>query len=373
MRDRLFRLFRAVLASTLFVWFLFPVSSHCEPRVRVGIATILTGDLSVVGDNIQKSVEAYRRLNPSMPLEILFEDAKLSSVDGRSAYQALIHRHHIQIAIAACTSNGTVAAKGLFDSSRVPVISVSTGGRSIDTAGPYVFRLGNSDSLNGTEQAEVLLAQGFRRAALLTEQTEYTEDVSSSFRKTYVERGAHLTYDESFAPGTTDYRTMLTRIRNAKPDVLVIPSQTGASLGLILKQWQSLSPDWRPQIFTTFVAGTNLEAHRIAGEQIVGVHYMDPSYSTENPRREQLFAKYRELFSAEPTIPFHTAGVADTLDLISEYLKTHRDFDEVGFRTFLLGIKDYKGMLGELSFDAEGNTAVGFRLARIERNAAGLP
>lgn len=339
----------------------------------MGIATILTGDLSVVGDNIQKSVEAYRRLNPSMPLDVVFEDAKLSSIEGRNAYQALIHGHHVQVAIAACTSNGTVAAKGLFEANRVPVISVSTGGRSIDTAGPYIFRLGNSDSLNGSQQAGVLLDQGLKKAALLTEQTEYTEDVSSSFRRTFVERGGALVYDESFAPGTTDYRTMLAKIRNAKPNALVIPSQTGASLGLILNQWHTFSPHWRPEIFTTFVAGPNLEAHRIAGPQIVGIHYMDPSYARDNLRREQLFAKYRELYNTEPTIPFHTAGVADTLDLISEYVKTRGDFDEMGFRVFLLGIKNYKGMLGELSFDAEGNTAVGFRLARIERNAAAHP
>jgi ABC-type branched-subunit amino acid transport system substrate-binding protein len=100
---------------------------------------------------------------------------------------------------------------------------------------------------------------------------------------------------------------------------------------------------------------------------------MDPSDTRKNLRRELFFAKYRELYNTEPTIPFHTAGVADTLDLISEYVKTHGDFDEMGFRAFLLGIKHYKDMLGELGFDAEGNTAVGFRLARIERNVVGLP
>jgi branched-chain amino acid transport system substrate-binding protein len=339
-----------------------------QGHAKVGIATILSGDLAVVGDNIRKSVQTYQELHPKRNLEILFEDARLGSSDGLRAYRKLISVDKVDIAIAACTSNGTMAASPLFTASRIPVISVSTGGSNIDKAGEFVFRIGNSDSLNGTEQAEYFNKRGIRRVAVVTEQTEYTQDITRFFAPRFTELGGEVIFNQEFIPGTDDFRAILVKLRALNPEAIFIPTQTGTALGIILKQWHQLAPDSRAEIHTTFVAGPNRDAHQVAGNLIVGVLYMEPTFSESNERRKRFFAKYRELFGTEPAIPFHTAGLVDTLDLVSKYLDTHAKFEQDSFRTFLLSIKDYDGMLGNISFDKDGNTAIGFRIKRIERN-----
>ena len=342
------------------------------PPVKVGIATVLTGDIAVVGDNIRKSVQAYQQLNPNQRLEFIFEDARLGSSDGLRAYQKLINSDKVDLAIAACSSNGTMAATSLFKSSKTPVISVSTGGSNIDQAGEYLFRIGNSDSLNGIQQAEHFINLGVTKVAVLTEQTEYTQDITRFFVPRFAELGGSLVFNQEFVPGTDDFRAILLKLRQTKPQALFIPTQTGTALGVILKQWHQIAPDSKAEIHTTFVAGPNRDAHQVAGQLIVGVYYMEPTFSETNERRKQLFAKYFELFGTEPAIPFHTAGLADTLDLLSQYLKTHPKFEEESFRKFLLSVKDYDGMLGKLSFDQDGNTAIGFRIKQIQNQIARL-
>jgi branched-chain amino acid transport system substrate-binding protein len=359
---------RVNLLPLLFFLLTVPAISQAQDRVKVGIATILSGDLAVVGDNIQKSVKIYDELYPNQKIEILFEDARLGSSDGLRAYQKLISSEKVNLTIAACTSNGTMAATSLFNASKTPVISVSTGGSNIDRAGEFVFRIGNSDSLNGIEQATYFVDHGITRVAVLTEQTEYTQDITRFFVPRFTELGGTLVFNEEFVPGTDDFRTMLVKLRQSKPQAIFIPTQTGTALGVILKQWHQLAPDSRVEIHTTFVAGPNRDAHQVAGELIVGVFYMEPTFSETNDRRKRFFAKYRELFGSEPAVPFHTAGLADTLDLLSKYLETHTKFEQESFRKFLLSIKDYDGMLGKLTFDKDGNTVIGFRIKRIEHN-----
>ena len=151
MKTKSIAAFLAILVFSNFVW------AQSEP-VKIGIATILSGDLAIVGDNARKSVEAYQALFPNPRMKLIFEDARLTSMEGLRAYEKLIKVDKVHLAIAACTSNGTMAASALFQSAKTPVVSVSTGGSNIDNAGEYVFRIGNSDSLNGVEQANYFAA-----------------------------------------------------------------------------------------------------------------------------------------------------------------------------------------------------------------------
>lgn len=361
--EHLKQLFIAAFVAVLFLADSPPVNA--DKPVKVGIATILSGDLAVVGDSIRKSVEAYQELFPYPRLEFVYEDARLSSQEGLQAYRRLINVTGVDLVIAACTSNGTMAGISLFEQTKTPVISVSTGGSNIDRAGDFVFRIGNSDSLNGIQQADYFLQNKLTRVAMLTEQTEYTQDIARFFRDRFHGQGGTLALDEEFLPGTSDFRTIATRIREAAPDAIFIPAQTGTALGIFLRQWHKAKGKVNVPVHTTFVAGPNRDAHAAAGAHIVGVHYMDPAFSEANERRKQLFLTYKRLFG---TIPFHTAGIADTLNLVSQYLKENPRFDQETFRSFLLNVRHYDGMLGELTFDEHGNTAIGFRMMRVEKS-----
>jgi len=339
-----------------------------DSPLKVGVATILSGDLAVGGDNTRKSIETYQKLYPNPRLNFIYEDCRLSSSEGLRAFQSLINSHGVDLIIGGCTSNGLMASAALINRSKVPVISISTGGSNVDDAGKYIFRIGNSDSLNGIEQAVHFEANGLKQIAVLTEQTEYTQDISRFFFPKFQELGGEVVFSEEFLPGTSDFRSLAVRIRESKPQAIFMPTQTGTALGVFLRQWNEVAPDSKAEVHTTFVAAPNHDAHAVAGQYIVGVYYMEPAYSEKNERRIEFFESFKAMHGADPSIPFHTAGVVDTLDLLSIYLEKNPVFDEAGFREFLHSVEDYDGMLGTLNFDDRGNTAIGFRLNRIEKN-----
>ena len=55
-----------------------------------------------------------------------------------------------------------------------------------------------------------------------------------------------------------------------------------------------------------------------------------------------------------------------SLALLQNYLDTNKKFNSDGFQKFLLTQKKYRGLMGEFSFDTEGNANTGFVPALIK-------
>lgn len=344
-----------------------PAYAEDEKQVTVGIATVLSGDLAVLGDNIAKTVETYRKRYLRHPISFEFEDAKKGSRDGLSAYQTLISAKDVDVLIGGTTSNGTIAAKQLINSSKTPLITPLTGGSNIDQAGPFVFRIGNSDILNGYQQADYFLTKGIRSVALLTEETEYTQDITKFFRERFEQGGGTLVYDENFLPSKTDFRTDVLQIKSKKPQALFMSTQTGLAFGLFIKQFRELG-GLTEEIHTNFLAASNPDAFEAAGDAIYGVYYMAPSYDKQDAGWQTFLNQYREDHGKEPAIAFHSAGTVDALNLLQDYLDDNKTFDPTTFSEFLLkNVNEYDGMMGTYSFDENGNADIGFELSVIER------
>ena len=338
--------------------------------VKVGVATVLSGDLAVLGKNIANTVETYRRCCLRHPVEFILEDARKNSLDGLRAYHQLINVQRVDMLIGGTSSNGTIAGKALVNSSRTVLITPLTGGSNIDQAGPYIFRIGNSDVLNGYQQAEYFIKQGLRRIALFTEETEYTQDISRFFRERFTRLGGELVYDQNFLPDSVNFRAEITSLKARNAQAVFMSTQTGLAFGIFVKQLRELGGLANVEIHTNFLAAANPDAFEAAGNAIYGVYYMAPVYEKNNPQLKKFFALYRQDHGVDPMIAFHTAGTVDALNMLQDYLDTTSGrYERDGFKDFLLTrIKSYHGLMGTYSFDGEGNADIGFELAKIERS-----
>lgn len=334
-------------------------------EVVVGVPTLLSGDWAGLGENIVNTVQTYQKHYGRHPLKFIFEDAKISGADGLKAYQKLISGDHVAVLIGATSSNGTMAAAGLINSSRTPMITPVTGGSNVDHAGAWIFRLGNSDILNGQQQANILKTHSIGKVALLSEETEYTLDIAKSFTSTFQSLGGQLVYSDTFLPTTTDFRSQIGALLRTKPEALFIPTQTGSALALILTQLSQLG-GFSGEIHTTFTAADNPDARKLAIEKFKGVFYLAPAYEKASARLKEFLEHYRQDHKRDPLITFHTAATVDALDLLQNYLDRSKQFNRDEFSAFLLQTKNYHGLLGTFSLDENGNANTGFEPARIE-------
>jgi len=342
------------------------VNPDQEPVV-VGVPTVLSGELAVLGDNIRKTIETYSDRHLRYPISFVYEDARIGSMDGLRAYQVLINQKKVSMLIGGTSSNGSLAGAPLINTSHTVMITPLTGGSNIDQAGPYIFRIGSSDIRNAQQQSERFLESDIRRVALLTEETEYTQDIAQHFRKNYLSHGGAIVYDEDFLPGSITFRPLIAAILSKKPQAIFVGTQTGVAFGLFMKELRQVAPNSSIEVHTNFLAASNSEAFTVAGSAMNGVYYMAPAYDASNPAWTEFLADFRNDHHGDPAIPFHCAGTVDALNLLQAYLDTTKGrFNREDFRAWLLGnVRNYHGLMGTYTFDDSGNADTGFSPAEI--------
>ena len=337
-----------------------PVST--EP-IKIGVSTILSGDLAAGGQNMVWGAElAVERINNSggvngRMIKLFVEDARCDSRGGLNAASKLINISGVKYIIGGTCSNGTLAAAPLANERKVLYLTPVTGGSNNDNAGEYVFRTANSDVLAGRDLANAMFKLGYRRVGTVTEITEYTLDIKTHFKKVMTELGGSVKVEEDFQPGTRDFRTVIAKMKSENLNAVVILSQTGISGGSFVKQTKELQ--FSVPLFSDFLLAANEDAKKIAGS-LDGIYFADPAYDAKNPELKTFFAEYEQRFGRSPLIPFHAASTYDNIQMIAAAIKEVGDDSEKVHDWLITKVKNWRGFMGVYSLDEKGNSDLGF-------------
>lgn len=344
--------------------------SKAEP-IKIGVSSIMTGDFAALGENIVNTarltideINVQGGIN-GRKLELYIEDAGLDSKTGLSAAQKLVNVDGVRYIIGGTSSNGTLAAAPLVNGRQAIYMTPVTGGANVDSAGEYVFRVANGDTLAGRDLAVAATKLGFTRAAVVSEVTEYTLDIKKSFEKEFA---GTVVVSEEFQPGTSDFRTIVAKTKSVRPDVLIVLSQTGIAGAHFIKQVRDAGID--VAVMTDFTFVSNTSAKDIVGS-FDGVYFADPAYAPEGVETKEVFARYEARYGKAPFIPFHAASTYDSVMMLADALKDVGD-DSVKVHDWLLvNVKNRSGLMGTYSLDANGNSDLGFVIKQM-RNGVGV-
>jgi branched-chain amino acid transport system substrate-binding protein len=356
-----------VVAAGIFFAFNKPKQASSEP-IKIGVASLLTGDFAVVGENVVNTAKlAVDQINKNggihgRPLELEVQDSKCDSKGGLDAVQKLVNADGIKYIIGGMCSNGTIAAAPIANTQHAVILTPVTGGKNVDEAGDYIFRIANSDILAGKDLADAMNKMGYKNVGVVAAVTEYTLDIKKSFEATVAQNGGAVVVSEEFQPGTTDYRTMVAKVKTKNPQALLILSQLGTDAAYFIKQ--SRETNYNVPLFTDFTLATNGAVKEILGT-LDGIYFADPAYDASNAKN--FFAEYKQAYGIESPIPFHTASTYDGVMMLASALRAVGD-DSVKVQQYLsTQIKNYHGLMGTYSLDAQGNSDLGFTV-RIIKN-----
>jgi branched-chain amino acid transport system substrate-binding protein len=341
-----------------------------ESRViKIGIASLMSGDFAVVGENIRNTAQlVVDEINEKggvngRKLELIIEDSKCDSKTGLSAVSKLINIDKVKYIIGAMCSNGTVASAPIANENKVIIMTPITGGRSVDEAGEYIFRMANSDVLAGVDTARAMIGLGYTKIAIATELTEYNQDVKNGFLNEIKKLGGNVVVDEDFNPNTTDFKTLIAKIKNSDVQTVAIWSQTGISGAHFVKQLKEQNVNL--PIFSDFNFVLNPDAKKIVGN-FEGIYFADPNYDSDGSDLKSFFTKFETKYNIKPSVPFHTASTYDSIKILVSGIENVGD-DSVKVKNWILqNIKGYNGFMGKYSLDEKGNSDLGFTIKVVK-------
>lgn len=331
-------------------------SKSADDVIKVGSIGPLSGGVAVYGVECKNGIDlAVEEINANggvngKKLVIVAEDDEGNPEKSVSAYKKLTTKDGVKLIIGSLTSGCTQAITQLSQAQKVIQIAPAATAPAITDAGNYVFRTCFIDPFQGTVGGKFSYeTMGARNAAILYDiQNDYSVGLTENFVATFTELGGTIVAKESYATGDKDFNAQLTKIKNAKPDIVYLPDYYG-TVALIAKQLRA------QDITCPLVGGDGWDGftNDNAGDEVLNGFYSN-HYATDSTEASvQQFVKAFQTKYGKAPNAFAALGY-DSVYLLKDAIARAGSADTAAIRD-ALEATDGNFVTGHLVFDAKRN------------------
>ncbi len=249
-------------------------AAHAEPGgISIGISAPLTGEAATYGTDIKNSIEFANQQIAGGKYRLIAEDDKCSGKDAATVAHKLTEIDKVSGVLGFGCSGALLAAAPIYERAKTVVIDAGGSAPAISQAGDYIFRTVPSDTIS----ASVLYAytsSRHRTFGVLAEETDYAQALASAFAAQNTGKKLALVR-ESYLAGTSDFRSLIVRLRGKKIDGLFVITQAEQTLAVIVRQIREQS--WTVPLYAiywpsspAFLSALGLQADGIVYADIPG-------------------------------------------------------------------------------------------------------
>lgn len=338
-----------------------------EP-IKIGISTVLSGDLESLGVPIAQAAElAGEGVEvEGHPIEFVRKDDLCTPEGGASAATQLIDEGVVAVVGPIC-SGGVIAAQPQYEQAGISHISPSStaiAATNPDRGTPYVtfFRVTYNDGVQGPAQAEFALNElGATKAYVVNDTDAYGSGLRDAFSAAFEDGGGEIVGTEGYEKKTTDFQSIVTNIQNSDAD-LVYFAGFYAEATPFIQQLRAADPD------IPFLSGDGVRDDEFlagAGDAAEGAYLSLPSPVLQGQVFDDFASRFEEAYGEPATDSPFTAESFDSATILVQALQqvAEADGDSLTIDTKALNdaIRDTSitGAIGKISFDEKGDNAGG--------------
>lgn len=266
-----------------------------------------------------------------------------------------------------CTDNKVVAVLGEVASTRsmrggaicqkygVPMISPSSTNPKVTSIGNDVFRVCFTDDFQAAVDAHFAHDQGWKQMSVFTDiKNDYSTGFAKYFTDEYKKLGDSIAGEQSYQEGDTDFRAQLATLKGQNPQAILIPGYY-TEVGTIARQARDAG------LKVPLLGGDGWDSPQLVpgaggpGGALEGCFFSDHYFSVDLPDPAvQAFVKaYKARFNANPDAL--AALGYDAANLLVDAMKRAKTLDSAGIRQAIAETKDFPGVTGKITIDADGN------------------
>ncbi len=195
--------------------------------IKIGYSGPLSGDLKGIGEPILKAVElaAKDKTIKGHSIQVIGKDDLCSADGGASAATQLLQEGVVAVVGPVC-SGAVVAAQPQYETAGITHVSPSsTAHKPTYPDRGQVFqtflRTTYSDDIQGPAQAKFAVTELKAKSAYIVYDTDaYGTGLRDAFQKAFEKEGGKVLGSEGYEKKQTDFKAIVTNIKNAKPDIV---------------------------------------------------------------------------------------------------------------------------------------------------------
>jgi branched-chain amino acid transport system substrate-binding protein len=326
-----------------------------EP-VRVALNTEITGAGALTGDLGKKAAEiAMDKINREggvggRPLEMIVEDAQSTNQGALAALNKAAGEDRAFAMVGPVKSTQILAIEPRIRELEMPSFVGGTNPTFTQRGNPWLFRLRPTDAIAGPAIAKFLMEDlKLSKIGILQDSDAFGTTGADLVEKTVQDAGKQVVRRESYKTGDKDYTAQLLSLRQAGAEALVLYGTNSEDDSVILRQIKEQGLEV-PVIGSPSYGQTIVRD--LASEAVDGVYAVIDYFPGRTPESNAYMEAWRARYNSEPD--GLSAWNWDAMHIIRDvYPKANGDKRQ--FRDEVLKLNGYKGAVGTISFDANGD------------------
>ena len=332
-----------------------------EP-VTIGVSGPLTGQNAQYGAQWKKGFDlALEEVNAKggvkgRPLQYVFEDSQADPRQTVAIAQKFVSDPKVVVEVGDFSSTASMAASPIYQRAGLVQFGFTNSHPNFTKGGDFIWSNSVSQADEQPRLAKYAADLGFKRLAVLYLNTDWGRQSQKIFSEAAKADGLDVGASEGYQADEKDFRSTLVRVRDAKPDAIVLISYY-ADGALITRQIRTVG------LTTPIVASGSIYSPKfieLAGDAANGVYTESNFFPGDNRPEVQAFVtKFRAKYNEEPDD--FNAVAYDTIILLAAVMNQY-GFDRTAIRDGLAHIKDVPSVIyGKATFDPKTRRVAGAR------------
>lgn len=231
------------------------------------------------------------------------------------------------------------------------------------------FRVVPADDIQGYVGAKWASEMGAKRVFVLHDRELYGRGIAEVFRKSAPQFGIELVGFEGIDPKAANYRSLVTKIRATRPEMVYFGGITQTNGGQIAKDLRTGGLDVKLMVpdgcfETAFIEAAGKE--NVEGRAFITFGGVPASKLTGKGR--QFYERYVAKYGAEPEA--YAAYGYESASVALQAIAAAGKKDRAAIVAALAAVKDFDGVLGTWSFDENGDTTLTTMSGNTVKNGA---
>ena len=337
-----------------------PSGSTGSDTIKVGEYASLTGKEATFGiSSHEGTVLAVEQINAAggvlgKKIELLTEDDLSKAGEPATVVNKLISRDNVVAILGEVASSRSLEAAPICQQNKIPMISPSSTNPKVTGTGDYIFRVCFIDPFQGTVMANFgRKTLKLQNVAILTDvKSDYSLGLAKFFKQSFVADGGKIVTEQNYSGGDKDFNAQLTAIKATNPDGIFLPGYY-TEVGLIALQARQLG------ITVPVFGGDGWESSSLVpiGKQALEGCYFSTHFSPEDasPAVQTFVKEFKAKFNETPDAM--AALGYDSAMIRADAIKRAGTTDGAKVRDALAATKDFAGVTGKITIDADRNAS----------------
>ena len=327
--------------------------------IPIGAYLSLSGSDSTFGTDTRDGIElALTETNAAggvrgKKVKVTYEDDKSTPQEASNKVRQLIDRDGVLAVLGEVASSRSMAGGLIANSKKVPMVTPSSTAVEVTQGREYVFRVCFTDDQQGNAAARFVWDTLKKKnvAVFYAAQDNYSSGLAKAFKESFQKLGGTIAIDTGYQKGETNFTTYLSKIKEAKPDLIYVPNYYNDMVQIARQAKQLDLPG------SMFMGGDGWDSADLiegAGAELEGA-YLTDHYAPDSPRAgAAAFATaFKGKYGRDPSSL--TAQAYDAAKLLFDAIGRATELTPEAIKNALAATKDFQGATGNLTIDKNHN------------------